>query len=79
MQKLNHFYNEGFGWICRNCELDLEKPTGAQGTLSRLFTEGEAESKQPLMSNNALAKWADAEHRILNCPRCGITELVGKS
>lgn len=38
--------------------------------------EGEAESKQPVMANIALAKWADPAHRTLLCPRCGITELA---
>lgn len=41
--------------------------------------EGEAESKNPALSNLALAKWADPAHRSLVCPRCGITELADKS
>ncbi len=40
--------------------------------------EGEAESKQPKLSNLALAKWADAAQRILSCPRCGTSELADK-
>ncbi len=40
------------------------------------MTEGEAESKHPRLSNAALAKWADPARRILECPRCGISELV---
>ena len=81
MQKieLNDFYNDGFGWVCRACEGELKKESETEKhTVSRLMREGEAESKQPKMSNPALAKWADPAHRTLICPRCGITELVDK-
>ena len=77
MIELNDFYNEGFGWICRHCENEMKQPPDAGH--SRLLSEGEAESKQPEMSNGALAKWADPAQRTLMCPRCGITELVEKS
>lgn len=76
MVELNDFYNKGFGWICKHCEDELQnlEPPGEKH--SRLIREGEAESKQPKLSNLALAKWADKAHRTLICPRCGITELV---
>ena len=77
MIELNDFYNDGFGWICRRC--DLERNTESSTTHSRLLLEGEAESKQPEMSTPALAKWADPAQRILVCPRCGISELAEKS
>lgn len=77
MIELNDFYNEGFGWICRQCERELsQQPDSGH---SRLLREGEAESKQPEMSSGALARWADPAQRILVCPRCGITETVEKS
>lgn len=75
--ELNDFYNAGFGWICRHCERDLEKPV-SDAKQSRLMREGEAESKQPELSNVALAKWADRAQTTLVCPRCGITELADK-
>jgi len=76
---LNDFYNGGFGWICKPCERELKRQNKSpENKLSRLMREGEAESKQPSFSNLALAKWADETHRILICPRCGITELVDK-
>lgn len=77
MIELNDFYNAGFGWICRNCERDLA-PEPDLGSLSRVFREGEAESKTPRLSNTALAKWVDAARTTLTCPRCGITEPVEK-
>ena len=74
---LNDFYNDGFGWVCRHCDSELRKPAAGEG--SRLLREGEAESKNPRLSNTALAKWADAAQRTLMCPRCGVTELAEKS
>jgi hypothetical protein len=78
-QELNDFYNHGFGWICKHCERELatQNDSSSEKT-SRLMREGEAESKNPRLSNSALAKWADAAQRNLVCPRCGITELADK-
>ena len=76
--ELNDFFNDGFGWVCRHCDLELSA-AGNSGRRSRLFSEGEAESKNPQLSNPGLAKWADVEQRTLMCPRCGITEPVEKS
>lgn len=81
MQKieLNDFYNNGFGWICKRCEHQLkEKEINAHEKPSRLLREGEAESKQPTFSNQAMAKWTDATKQTLICPRCGITEVAVK-
>jgi len=77
IQELNDFYNSGFGWICKWCERELKQPESDAKT-SRLMSEGEAESKQPTLSNIALAKWADKTNQTLMCPRCGITEPVDK-
>jgi hypothetical protein len=76
IMELNDFHNDGFGWICKHCERELETPEKKR---SRLMSEGEAESKTPVFSNKAIAKWADKAQRILMCPRCGITELADKS
>ncbi|MEJ7847247.1 MAG: hypothetical protein WKF92_04050 [Pyrinomonadaceae bacterium] len=77
MIELNDFYNNGFGWICRQCERNLHG-TEIPKT-GRLLREGEAETKNPELSTTALAKWADPAQRTLVCPTCGITELADKS
>jgi len=77
MSELNDFYNKGFGWICRQCELESQRTETPK--TGRLMREGEAESKHPEFSTPALAKWADPAHRTLVCPSCGITELADKS
>lgn len=79
MIELNDFYNEGFGWICRHCARELAAVPTPDNKHSRILHEGEAETKSPRLSTSALAKWADPAQRILECPRCGITELVDKS
>jgi hypothetical protein len=76
--ELQDFYNEGFGWICRRCEQELKEQEISSNNQSRLMREGEAESKNPRLSNSALAKWMDKAQTTLICPRCGITELVDK-
>jgi hypothetical protein len=76
--ELNDFYNDGFGWICKHCERELKETETSEPKRSRLMTEGEAESKQPRLSNPALAKWLDKTQQTLICPRCGLTESVDK-
>jgi hypothetical protein len=80
MLAIDNFYNDGFGWICKNCERELAEtnpPTGDK--LNRIMREGEAESKQPRLSNLALARWTDSTKRSLVCPRCGRVEQVDKA
>lgn len=76
MIELDSFYNDGTGWICRQCERELASAKGSSNGRPRFFQEGEAESKNPVLANSALAKWADKTRRSLTCPRCGITEAV---
>ncbi len=76
MIELNDFYNDGFGWICRQCERELKTDHEKSDGPARIMREGEAESKQFSLSTQALAKWADPVERILVCPRCWITETV---
>jgi hypothetical protein len=79
MTKLNDFFNDGFGWICRHCDRELKSGSRTEALYSRLMSEGEAEGKQPRLSNLAMAKWADPARRTLMCPKCGITELLDLS
>lgn len=71
------FYNDGFGFICKHCERELkEKESSPTHQHARFMREGEAESKQPEISNTALAKWLDKAQTTLICPNCGITEKI---
>lgn len=79
MIEIDNFYNAGFGWICRGCERALSTGSPSSDGPARILTEGEAESRSPVMSNAALARWADPLRSVLMCPRCGITEPVEKN
>ena len=73
----NDFYNDGFGFICKHCERELNEKNKLQtDKRPRYMREGEAESKQPKLSNTALAKWLDKAQTTLICPNCGISEKI---
>ena len=74
MRELEHFYNNGFGWICKRCERNLTPQDKVDR--SRLLREGEAEGKNPRLSTLALAKWADEKRETLVCSRCGVKESI---
>lgn len=76
MTEIDSFSNDGFGWACRQCAAEIYPPPA--GRHSRMFTEGEAESKGLKLTNAALAKWTDNTREYLMCPRCGVTEKVDK-
>jgi hypothetical protein len=74
MAELKEFFNDGFGWVCRRCDREFGATDAGGQVPSRLMREGEGESKQPVLSTLALAKWSDETRAALTCPRCGITE-----
>ena len=80
MTELEHFYNRGFGWVCRSCEAELNAASPPdKSAMPRLMREGEAESKNPRFSNDALAQWTDAERNTLQCPRCNLRESLNSA
>ena len=70
---MEHFTNEGFGWTCRRCEAERARETH-ESPRARFFSEGEAESRDTQLSAPTLARWRDASHQTLVCPRCGVEE-----
>ena len=70
---LENFENTGFGWVCVACS---KKEKSSAARTSRLMTEGEAESKDPELTETAMASWTDASKSELECQRCGIRESV---
>jgi hypothetical protein len=76
MSETHDFFNDGYGWQCRVCSKELSALKSAVSSLPLYYREGEAESKNPLPTTQALARWTDATRRSLACPRCGVTELI---
>jgi len=74
MQQTGDFFNDGFGWKCRQCDAELRLAKADDNSLPRYFREGEAEATLAELENAGRAKWTDATRRFLTCPRCGITE-----
>ena len=65
MHQTTHFFNLGYGWLCKHCSAEDAERKQRQGERVR----------QPL----ALAKWVDEGDRCgLVCTRCGIDEFVNK-
>lgn len=78
--EIEHFVNPGYGWMCRHCMAETEAcDDESKARPARFLTEGEAETKEPALSTPALARWRDATHRTLYCPRCGVEEVVSKA
>jgi hypothetical protein len=79
ISEIDHFINAGFGWVCKHCSPEVESNSGMNRKRGRFFTEGEAEDKEPVLSTPTLARWRDATHRTLVCPRCGVEEMISKA
>ena len=77
--EIEHFINPGVGWECKHCRAKLEARAGPIEGRARFFSEGESESKEPVFSTLALARWRDRSRQILVCPRCSIEERVNKT
>ncbi|MBD0370443.1 MAG: hypothetical protein ICV60_06375 [Pyrinomonadaceae bacterium] len=75
----DNFINFGYGWMCKHCMAEDEGRGDEGESRARFFTEGEAETKEPLLSTPALARWRDAARRTLYCPRCSVEETVSKA
>jgi hypothetical protein len=86
MRETEHFINEGYGWACKRCReaFDATSATSVADTssnasaLPRFFREGEAEEREPRLSENALARWKDGSRRTLLCTRCGVEEDINE-
>jgi len=74
VHETNHFFNLGYGWLCKHCT--AEEAERRQRVQSR-HTHGPKDHRGERHGTNlALAKWIDEERHGLTCPRCGVKELV---
>ena len=68
MHQTTHFFNLGYGWLCKHCSAEEAE---------RRQRNQVPEVGQKVV-NLALAKWIDEERHGLTCPRCGIREVVSR-
>ena len=77
MTETQHFFNPGYGWLCKHCTVeDANGQEHQHSARGRFFSDGEAEASEPTFSTPTLARWADASRQSLVCPRCGILEMI---
>ena len=70
MHQTTHFFNLGYGWLCKHC--------CAENT-ERKHQQHHQKHEAQRSSSLPLAKWVDDEGlRGLVCPRCGIAEPVSR-
>jgi len=66
MNQTNHFFDLGYGWLCKHCS--------AEETERKQHPNELRNDSKP--SGLALATWTDSTRRTLTCPRCGIAETI---
>jgi len=80
MNQTNHFFNPGYGWLCKHCSAEAGKDKQhTKDKRARLSREGGVEEKEPQLSTVALARWTNATRQALVCPRCSIEERISKA
>ena len=72
MHQTNHFFNLGYGWLCKHCSAEDSERKQHERTHPH-------EPHQHQQSHLALAKWIDEAHHGLECPRCGIVEKIART
>jgi hypothetical protein len=75
----NHFFNLGYGWLCKHCSAENAKRHGDEVGPKRPrhgTHDGKTEGQR---AGLALARWTDATRQSLTCPRCSIEEMVNKT
>jgi len=75
MHQTNHFFNLGYGWLCKHCgaENAERKQHNRQNRSPSSLEHAEGRNNGEL-SSLPLAKWVDEQRQGLACPRCGIEE-----
>ena len=83
VNETNHFFNIGYGWVCKHCSAEDAERNEERSGLWRFFQMREADridqQNPPRLPTLVLARWTDAARRSLKCPRCGIEEMVSKA
>jgi hypothetical protein len=79
VNETNHFFNPGYGWICKHCSAEDADGQTDRGSFWSFFHKREPEKKSRKLPSLVLARWTDATRQTLACPRCSIEEPVNKA
>jgi len=75
VNQTNHFFDLGYGWLCKHCSAADTEATRQPPTHGNFFRHA-ATNEQHAKPSLALASWTDASRQALVCPRCGIEEQI---
>jgi len=78
MNETNHFFNLGYGWLCKHCSAENAEHHEHRAGFWSFFRKAEPEPEIPKLPNLVLARWTDGSRQALACPRCSIEEFVSK-
>jgi DNA-directed RNA polymerase subunit RPC12/RpoP len=76
MHQTNHFFDLGYGWLCKHCSAENTERKQHPDIRSSSFTQGHLQEKESGTTGLAFARWTDSTRRDLVCPRCGIEEVI---
>jgi hypothetical protein len=77
VNQTNHFFDLGYGWLCKHCSAaDAEPAHEHHGGLAGFFSHPDSNKKEDKTPRLALASWTDSSRHALTCPRCGIEETI---
>jgi len=78
LDETNHFFNLGYGWLCKHCSAaQADERRAHSGSASTHDSHGEPEAHRS--GHLALASWTDATRQTLCCRQCGIEELIHRA
>lgn len=79
MNETNHFFNPGYGWLCKHCSAEDADRHDEHRSFWSFFHKTEAEKKPVKLPSLVLARWTDASRQSLACPRCSIEERINRA
>jgi hypothetical protein len=80
MNQTNHFFNLGYGWLCKHCSAaDSEAKNQPPEIRAGFFSHADLEKKEGESRALALASWTNSSRLALTCPRCGIEETISNA
>jgi hypothetical protein len=88
VNQTNHFFNLGYGWMCKHCsaaDTEARQHASLHANNSHRQESGPLDHERSPKADKSqahdlpLARWTDASHHSLKCPRCSIEEIVSKA